>query len=327
MQIGIIGLGNFGTALAQHLACYHSSVLAWGRNQGLVDAINTKRENSSYLTGVSLHAGISATTDKQKLSSCSMLVFAVPSKILSTVISDITPAAHCLCVSAIKGIDASSGLTPIECLQNKFGRQVRYGVLSGPGFARDIVKGLPAGLVAASQEESAALEIATTFSHGNIRVYVSSDTIGVELGGIIKNVIAIAAGIVDGLGLGDSARAGIITRGLAEMMRLAVALGAQRETLSGLSGLGDLVLTATCDASRNRTVGLRLGQGETLTAIVESLNSVAEGITTTAQVLQLAEAHGIEMPITAHVHAVLDGGLSPAEMVTQLISRPLKKEF
>ena len=234
---------------------------------------------------------------------------------------------ECMVISGIKGIDAATGLTPLQCAERYLPPHCRRVVLSGPGFAKDIAAHRPAGLVAASVDEPATREAAELFRSDWMKIYLSADPLGVELGGIVKNVIAIAAGASDGLSFGDSARAGLITRGLAEMMRLASAMGADAQTLSGLSGLGDLVLPATCDASRNRTVGLRLGRGETLPHILESLGSVAEGVTAAPLVLKLAQRHGVEMPITEQVNSLLKGEISPLEMARALIGRPLKKEF
>lgn len=327
MQIGVVGLGSFGTALAQQLALGGRDVLGWTRSAETVNAINTTHRNPEYLSHIDLDNRIEATTDINLLSLCDVLVLAVPSKVLSGVLELLSPKNGCLLISAIKGIDRTTQKSPLECARSFFGGAVRYGVLSGPGFASDIVEGKPAGLVAASPDVTDALQIAQLFTSGALRVYTSTDALGVEIGGTVKNVIAIASGIVDGLALGDSARAGIITRGLAEMMRLAEALGAERETLSGLSGLGDLILTATCDASRNRTVGIRIGRGESLDAIVKSLGSVAEGVTTTELVVQLARGNGVEMPIAEQVQAVLSGDATPQEMVKALIQRPLKSEF
>lgn len=327
MHIGVLGLGNFGTALAQHLSSHHEQVRAWTRDASVVASIAAGRRNPSYLSDTKLNKNIKATTAIQEMHSCDILVFALPAKAINTVAELVQPKNGALVISAVKGIDQVSGQTALDCLKGRYKSTVRYGVLSGPGFAKDLVAGLPAGVVAAAVNDADCREIGSVFSQGNLRVYLSNDPIGVEFGGIVKNVVAIAAGIVDGLGLGDSARAGIITRGLAEMTRLAVAAGANAETLSGLSGLGDLVLTATCDASRNRQVGLGLGRGEKLVAVVDSLGSVAEGVHTTPLLLQIAKSLRVEMPIAEQVQAVLLEQATPAAMVASLMSRPIKYEF
>ena len=328
MQIGVLGLGNWGTALAQHLAAKGCNVVGWSVEEDVVRGINADHRNVRYLPHIPLAAGLRATTDLDAaVVEADCLVLVLPSASLSQVLPRVKSRPHALVVSGIKGIDAASGLTPLQCVERWLPQACRRVVLSGPGFAKDIAAQRPAGLVAASHDEAAARETAEMFRSEWMKVYLSDDPLGVELGGIVKNVIAIAAGASDGLSLGDSARAGLITRGLAEMMRLAHAMGAKTQTLSGLSGLGDLVLTATCDASRNRTVGLRLGRGEQLQDIVASLGSTAEGVTTTPLVLKLAEAHAVDMPITAHVDRLLRGEISAAEMARALITRPLKREF
>jgi len=327
MQVGVLGLGNWGTALAQHLAMKGCSVIAWTREEHVVAGVNRDHRNPSYLPQIALSPDIEATGDIGAAARCPVVVLVLPSASLSEVLPALAIKPECLVISGIKGIDRASGLTPLQCVERYLPGRCRAVVLSGPGFAKDIAAQRPAGLVAASKDEGGAREAAELFRSDWMKVYVSSDPLGVELGGIVKNVIAIAAGASDGLMLGDSARAGLITRGLAEMMRLAAAMGADVQTLSGLSGLGDLVLTATCDASRNRTVGLRLGRGEGLSAIVENLGSVAEGVTTTPLVLRLAKEHGVEMPITEQVDLLLRGEITPTAMARALIARPLKKEF
>lgn len=325
-RVSVLGLGNWGTALAQHLASKGIGVLGWCKNPEMAASINERHRNDYYLSGVQLSPNLTATTSLDEAAQREVLVLAFPSTALQEVLSRLPKQGSKILVSAIKGLERESLQTPLDYAATVL--ESSDGVaLSGPSFARDVVAQRPCGVVAASRSEEAAKRVAEIFSSESMRVYTSSDALGVELGGVVKNIVALAAGVVDGLGLGDSARAGLITRGLAEMMRLAQAMGAEVLTLSGLSGLGDLIMTATCDQSRNRTVGLRLGRGEKLDAILASLGSVAEGVTTTPLVRRLSERHGVEMPITAHVEKLLAGQVSAQEMVKSLLARPLRKEF
>ncbi|MGI6524730.1 MAG: NAD(P)H-dependent glycerol-3-phosphate dehydrogenase [Bdellovibrionota bacterium] len=326
MQIGVLGLGNWGTALAQHLAAKGYDVMGWSIEQEVVNSINTQHRNQKYLSHIRLSERIIATTDLNRVAEAEIHVLVLPSAALGEVLPKIGDKAGRLVISAIKGLDSKTCRTPLQCVVEHL-PQSRCVVISGPTFAKDIAAQKPAGLVAASADEAAAKEATLLFASDWMKVYVCLDPLGVELGGIVKNVIAIAAGVSDGMNLGDSARAGLITRGLAEMMRLAIAMKADPQTLAGLSGLGDLVLTATCDNSRNRTVGLRLGRGEKLPDIISSLGSVAEGVHTAPLILKLAEKYGVEMPISDQVNRLLNGEIDPPTMLKNLITRPLKKEF
>ncbi|MBX7142964.1 MAG: NAD(P)-dependent glycerol-3-phosphate dehydrogenase [Oligoflexia bacterium] len=325
--VAVIGLGNWGTALAQHLAVKGLDVLGWSVDQPVVQGINAQHRNPLYLPNAKLSERITATNDLEAALGCATIVFAVPSKFMAQVLPKLNLRAPSIFVSVVKGIDPSTLDTPLQLAAQHLSSDVPPVVLSGPSFAIDVVRQKPCGLVAASKDETAARKIAELFSGDCMKVYVSGDPLGVELGGIVKNVIALAVGVADGMQLGDSARAGLITRGLAEMMRLAEAMGADVMTLSGLSGLGDLAMTATSDTSRNRTVGLRLGRGESLSQIVSSLGSVAEGVTTAPLVLELARRCKVEMPITEQVEKLLKGERRPEELVRALVSRPIRKEF
>jgi len=327
MKITVFGLGNWGTALAHHLGANGHNVTAWARDPEVVESVNARNKNSKYLSHIELSPNVKATTDLSAVEDADMFVLVVPSFSLSEVLPKLTFSPDAVVVSGIKGIDVKSGLTPLECVEKYTDSTPKLSVLSGPGFAKDIAAQRPAGLVVASKDEETAEKVSDVFSSDSLKVYTSSDPLGVELGGIVKNVVAVAAGVSDGLELGDSARAGLITRGLAEMMRLAKAMGAEPQTLSGLSGLGDLVLTATCDASRNRTVGLRLGKGEKLDHIIATLGSVAEGVKTTPLVSAFAKKYGIEMPITGAVEKLLKGEMTASETVRSLMARPPKREF
>jgi len=326
-DVAVLGLGNWGTALAHHLATAGHNVLGWTIEPEIERGIAATGRNPRFLSGVALSPRLTATQDLHRALERRLIVLAVPSAALGDVLPKLVAAPQTIFVSAVKGIETSSLQTPLQYARTIFPDRYSFAVLSGPSFARDVAAGRPCGVVAASTDEGVAREVAETFNSESMRVYLSTDPLGVEIGGITKNVIALAAGVSDGLGLGDSARAGLITRGLAEMMRLGVAMGARMETLAGLSGLGDLSMTATSDLSRNRTVGLRLGRGEQLTDIIASLGSVAEGVTTTPLVLELAKRYQVEMPITDHVARLLRGEETPQELVRSLIARPLRREF
>ncbi len=325
-KVSVLGLGNWGTALANHLSGIGHDVLGWCFETDIPPAINSKHQNPRYQSGVTLNQNLRATNNLGEALARDVLILVVPSHVLSDVLKSVRIRANSLIISAIKGLDAQSLDTPLQLAKRVLPSGVKLSVLSGPSFARDVIRGMPCGVVAASVEEDVSKRVATIFSGGSMRVYTSSDPLGVELGGVVKNVIALAAGVCDGMGLGDSARAGLITRGLAEMMRLAVAMGADMRTLSGLSGLGDLVMTATCDTSRNRTVGLKLGKGEKLSEIVATLGSVAEAVHTAPLVLKLAEKYKVDMPISFEVDRLLREEISPKQMVSSLMARPIRSE-
>lgn len=329
-DISVLALGNWGTALANHLAEKGLNVLGWSIESEVVNSINDRGRHPFYQKEISICPRFEATTDLNRaLNASRMWVLAFPSSALGEMTGRLMnkcTTQHVL-VSAIKGMDESTLLTPLQHLSRYLKADVSTVVLSGPSFARDIIALRPSSLVAASNSHSSADLVAKTFSSKWMKIYTSNDPLGVELGGITKNVVALATGVCDGLGLGDSARAALVTRGLAEMMRLADAAGAKRITLSGLSGLGDLVLTSFCDTSRNRTVGLRLGRGEKLSDILGTLGSVAEGVKSAPLLLQLARKHQVEMPITEAVVKMLNDQISSKEMAEMLLARPMRSEF
>lgn len=322
-----MGLGNWGTALANHLASNRNSVLGWSIEPEVVSGINKENRNPNYLSDVQLHKNLSATENLEETLSSDFVLLVVPSAAMEEVLPKIKLRDGTILVSAVKGIVEKQCMTPLQYARSVLPKSIQLAVLSGPSFAKDVVRGKPCGIVAAANSEEVAMKVAELFSVGSMKAYASTDPLGVELGGILKNVIALAAGICDGLDLGESARAGVITRGLAEMMRLAEVLGADRQTLSGLSGLGDLAMTSTSPLSRNRTVGFLLGQGKSLDEIIASLGSVAEGVRTTPLVISLAQKAGVEMPIAEEVSRVLKEETSPEQLVEALLSRPLKREF
>jgi glycerol-3-phosphate dehydrogenase (NAD(P)+) len=259
------------------------------------------------------------------LADADLTIIALPARAWGEVLPHLKAKAI---VSATKGLERDTSLTPLSFARQKHGyNDEALAVISGPSFASDLIAGRPISVVAGSKSSTLASLIANSLSSPSLRVYTSSDPIGVELGGILKNIIAIVAGVSDSLGYGPSARAAVISRGLYEMSSLAVALGAEEKTLTGLSGLGDLIMTATEDQSRNRTVGLRLGKGEQLADVIASLGATAEGVSSAPLVLDLAQQHGIAAPLTEHVVRLMNGEIRATEMAHALMTRPLKSEF
>jgi glycerol-3-phosphate dehydrogenase (NAD(P)+) len=328
--IAVLGAGSWGTALAVHLARSGRTVRLWARDGQLVEQIARTRINAAYLPGVMLPPEVTPEASlSDALADAAFVVAAVPSHGLRDVMGAASPllSAEAVIVSATKGIEAGSLRRMSQVVWEETGGRFPVVVLSGPSFASEVARGLPAAVLAASSDTVAAARVQEQFRGPGLRLYVSDDVPGVEIGGALKNVIAIAAGAVEGLGLGHNAMAALITRGLAEISRLACAEGGRRDTLAGLSGLGDLVLTCTGDLSRNRHVGLELGRGRRLADVLSELRMVAEGVRTTAAALELGARHGIELPITAQMAAVLDGRSSPREGVESLMGRPQKSEL
>ncbi|HTL46424.1 MAG TPA: NAD(P)H-dependent glycerol-3-phosphate dehydrogenase [Vicinamibacterales bacterium] len=327
--IAVLGAGSWGTALAVHCARLGHDVRLWARDDVLVDEIAAIGENSRYLHGVPVDASIRATARLDRaLEHAAVVVAAVPSHGMRAVLRRAAPLVprDAIVVSAAKGIERDT----LERMSHVIAQEVgdrRIVVLSGPSFAIEVARGLPTALVAASADRDAATYIQETLKGPTFRLYASDDVAGVEIGGALKNVIAIAAGVVDGLQLGHNAMAALITRGLVEISRLACAEGARRDTLSGLSGLGDLVLTCTGDLSRNRQVGIQLGRGRSLDDILSHMRMVAEGVRTTSAALSLGERRGIELPIAAQMAAVLDGRSTPRDAVDALMLRRQRAEI
>lgn len=327
-RIGVLGAGSWGTTLADLLARHGHDVLLWAREPEVVQGITAHRENALFLAGCRLHESLRTTADLRTAAAHGeMLLVAVPSHAWRSAVSSVAadvPAGLVL-VSATKGLETDS-LHRMSEVAAEVLPQARFVVLSGPSFAQEVHQGQPTAVVAASHDAGAAERVRDTFSGPAFRVYSHTDVVGVELGGALKNVIAIAAGILDGLGLGHNPRAALITRGLAEMTRLGVAAGAEAATFAGLAGLGDLVLTATGDLSRNRTLGRALGLGSTLEAWVASHRTVAEGVNATRAALALAARHGVELPITAKVAEILFEAKPPRQAIGELMERTLKAE-
>ncbi|HTI39395.1 MAG TPA: NAD(P)H-dependent glycerol-3-phosphate dehydrogenase [Vicinamibacterales bacterium] len=327
--IAVLGAGSWGTALAVHCARLGHDVRLWARDPLLVDEVAAVGENTRYLHGVSVVSSIRATARLERaLEQAGVVIAAVPSHGMRAVLRDAAPfvSADAILVSAAKGIERDT----LERMSQVIAQEIsgrRIVVLSGPSFAIEVARGLPTALVAASPDRDAASHIQETLKGPALRLYASDDVAGVEIGGALKNVIAIAAGVVEGLQLGHNAMAALITRGLVEISRLACAEGARRDTLSGLSGLGDLVLTCTGDLSRNRQVGIQLGRGRAINEILAHMRMVAEGVRTTSAALALGERRGVELPIAAQMAAVLEGRSSPLDALETLMLRRQRAEI
>lgn len=330
-NLAIIGAGAWGTALAIVLAPRFSRVRLWVYEQDLAVRMNDSRENDLYLPGCPLPAGVQPVGDLgAALDGADVVLSVVPSHLVRALYQRMLPfvTESMLFVSATKGLENDSLLRMSEIIQETL--QVRFAprvaVISGPSFAREVACFEPTALAVASVDASTAARIQAAFSGPTFRLYTSPDTIGVELGGSVKNVIALGAGVLHGLGLGHNAMAALITRGLAEITRLVRAMGGRVQTMAGLAGLGDLVLTCTGDLSRNRAVGVALAHGRKLDEIVHSMKTVAEGIKTTNAVVDLARQHSVDMPISGQMFEMLHFGVSPREAIQTLMGRSLKGE-
>jgi glycerol-3-phosphate dehydrogenase (NAD(P)+) len=328
--IGVLGSGSWGTALGVHLARTGHQVRLWARDGALAEQMAATRINATYLPGVELPPALRPThVLEDAIGGAEFVVMAVPSHGVRAVARAANPllADGCTLVSATKGLEAGSMLRMSEVLKSECPPGCEIVVLSGPSFAIELARELPTAMVAAGESTAAVEMIQSHFRSQALRLYGSGDVVGVEIGGSLKNIIAIAAGVVEGLGLGHNALAALITRGLAELSRLAVGLGAQRETLAGLAGLGDLVLTCTGDLSRNRQLGIALAKGETLAQILARTKTVAEGVRTTEAALALGARHGIELPIAREMSEVLAGRTEPRAAIRNLMGRKQKLEL
>ena len=331
MRVAVIGAGGWGTALSIAAARAGREVRLWSRNASVVEDINVRRVNATYLEGQTVPDGVAATTEAHAaLNGAELVVLAAPSHATRAVLEGMRglfePAA--VFVSATKGVEVETGRRISEVVGEVLGDEAaeRFACLSGPSFAQEVAAGQPTAVVASSRDESLARLVQQALSAQSFRVYTNPDVVGTELGGASKNVMALAAGMVAGLGLGMNTVSALITRGLAEMTRLALAEGGRLETLMGLAGLGDLVLTCTGGLSRNRFVGQELGRGRTLADVLAGMREVAEGVRTTRAIRLLAARRGVEMPITEEVHAVLYDGKPARAAVESLMTRPLKNE-
>ncbi|HUI78007.1 MAG TPA: NAD(P)H-dependent glycerol-3-phosphate dehydrogenase [Bryobacteraceae bacterium] len=330
-NLAIIGGGSWGTALAIVLAPRSDRVRLWVYEQDLAERMCATGVNDVYLPGFQLPANVGIRNDiAAALDGAEIVLSVVPSHHVSAIYEQMLPylAPRVPLVSATKGLETGTLLRVSEVIRKVLEPHFapRIAVISGPTFAREVARGDPTALVVASTDRELAETVQAAFSGPTFRLYTSADPIGVEIGGAVKNVVAIGAGVCHGLGLGHNAVAALITRGLAEITRLAMAMGGQPKTLAGLAGLGDLVLTCTGDLSRNRHVGLELASGRRLPEIVDSMKMVAEGIKTTAATVDLARRHSVEMPIAQQMHAMLELGRPPQEAIRQLMERSLKGE-
>ena len=332
MKATVIGSGSFGTSVAAALASNFGEVVIWGRDAKLVACLNERHENPTYLPGVPLPKNLRAVESlEEAVQGAELVVSATPSHATREVMGRAVPylPKHVPIVTVSKGIENGTLLTMTDvleaCLPEEF--HPYLAVLSGPSFAKELAMRLPTAVTVASHWEKVALRAQKAFQTDCLRCYTSNDVVGVQLGGALKNVIAIAAGIADGLGFGHNARAAIITRGLAEISRFAVRQGANPLTLSGLSGMGDLVLTCTGELSRNRKVGLELGKGRSLEQILGEMKQVAEGVKTAQSARDLSKKTGVEMPICDQVYAILYEGKNAKSAVVELMGRSPKSEL
>jgi glycerol-3-phosphate dehydrogenase (NAD(P)+) len=327
--VAVLGAGSWGTALAVHLGRVGHEVRLWARDETLVHDMSTRRANAVYLPDVPFPPGLTPTHAlRDALGGADLVVSAVPSHGCRAVMKSASPslAAHVVIVSATKGLEAGTLLRMSEVIGQEAGVTHPVVVLSGPSFASEVARQLPTAILAASQDAAAIALVQQEFRGPFFRLYGSDDVAGVEIGAAMKNIIAIAAGVVEGLGLGHNALAALITRGLAELTRLACAGGGRRETLAGLSGLGDLVLTCTGSLSRNRHVGLELARGRALPEILAGMKMVAEGVVTTGAALALGERYGVELPITTQMAEVLNGRTGVRAAIEVLMLRRQRPE-
>jgi len=328
MKIAILGAGAWGTALAVALSA-RQAVTLWARDAAQAKAIDAARRNQHYLPEIAVPPEVRITGDLDEgLSGAELVIAAAPVAGLRTIAQALqSRGSRIPLVWLCKGFEEGSGLLPHQVVDEVLGASpLACGALSGPSFALEVAQGLPCALTVAARDVEFARGTAAALHGGRLRIYYTDDLAGVEIGGAVKNVLAIAVGISDGMALGQNARAALITRGLAEIQRLGVALGASAETIMGLTGAGDLILTATGTLSRNRKVGLELAQGRPLGEILGNLGHVAEGVRSAREALRLAERNAVEMPVTRAVSAVLDGAISPAAALEMLLSRDPRSE-
>lgn len=326
-RLGIIGAGAWGTALAATTRRAGRDVILWSRQPRVVAAITDTHENPGFLPGIALPEGLHATTDPAAATAADAVLLVVPSQFLRSVCALLAPhwRPGVPAVICAKGVEAGSLALMTEVVRDTL-PQAPQAVLSGPTFAAEVARGQPTAVTLACGDAELGAALVTAIGTPTFRPYLSDDLIGAEVGGAVKNVLAIACGIVGGRGLGDNARAALITRGLAEIMRLAVRMGGRPETLMGLSGLGDLILTASSTQSRNYSLGEALGRGEALADILARRSAVTEGVASAASVVGLAHREGVEMPIAEAVNAILHHGAGPDQAIAALLSRPFRSE-
>jgi glycerol-3-phosphate dehydrogenase (NAD(P)+) len=328
--VAVLGAGSWGTALAALLARHEFPTVLWGRDPDQVACLDREHENRRYLPGVPLPESLRATADLgAAVASADWLLVVTPSHAFPDTLRALVPHRRpgAGVAWATKGFEPGSGRFLHEVAEEVLGPDVPLAVVTGPSFAREVAQGLPTAVTVHSGDEAFAQAVADALHGPGFRAYTGSDMLGAELGGAMKNVLAVATGIADGMSLGLNARAGLITRGLNEMLRLNVALGGRAETLMGLAGLGDLVLTATGDLSRNRRLGLALGRGQSLREAVAQIGQVVESVQTVDEVMRLAQRHGVELPISALVQRVLHEAITPAEGLKIILAREQKPEY
>ncbi len=327
-HVGIIGAGSWGTALALLLHENKLPVTVWGHDAAHLAQIERERANTAYLPGIGVPDGIRFTPDLDALAACDLVLFVTPSKALREVtarLSTVAVRADAVLLSCTKGVERGSGLRMSEIIAESFPRHP-VAVLSGPSHAEEVARRMPTAVVLGCGDAATGQRLQQAFSTPHFRAYTNDDVAGIEFGGALKNIFALAAGVSDGLGLGDNSKAALVTRALAELVRLGTALGGRRETFQGLSGIGDLMVTCFSRHSRNRAVGERLGRGEALAAIVASMNMVAEGVPTTYSAHECARRLGIVTPIIDEMRALLDGVHAPRETLANLLGRDPRQE-
>ena len=330
LKIAVLGAGSWGTALAALMARHGHAVTLWGRDAKVAAAIDQQHENTRYLPGIALPETLRATTDlAATLRDADLVLVVVPSHAFTEtlrLLAPLRPAAAGV-AWATKGFEPGSGRFLHEVAEDILGPSVPLAVVTGPSFAKEVTLGLPTAVTVHGDDVEFTQQVADVLHGPAFRAYTGNDMLGAELGGAMKNVLAVATGVADGMQLGLNARAGLITRGLNEMLRLAAAIGGRPETLMGLAGLGDLVLTSTGDLSRNRRLGLALGRGQSLQDAVREIGQVVESVQTADEVMRQADRHGIDLPISSAVRAVLHGDLSPTAGLQQLLAREQKPEY
>jgi glycerol-3-phosphate dehydrogenase (NAD(P)+) len=330
LKIGVLGAGSWGTALAALMARHGHRVTLWGRDEAVIGAIDQQHENPRYLPGIALPDGLRATGDLAvALADADLVLVVVPSHAFTETLRLVAPLrpAQAGVAWATKGFEPGSGRFLHEVAEEILGADVPLAVVTGPSFAKEVALGLPTAVTVHGHDPAFAQTMAEVLHGPAFRAYTGDDMVGAELGGAMKNVLAVATGVSDGMQLGLNARAGLITRGLNEMLRLAAAIGGKPETLMGLAGLGDLVLTCTGDLSRNRRLGLALGRGQSIRDAVREIGQVVESMQAADEVMRQAERHGIELPISSAVRAVLHGEITPAAGLQQLLAREQKPEY
>ncbi|MEO8365491.1 MAG: NAD(P)H-dependent glycerol-3-phosphate dehydrogenase [Pseudoxanthomonas sp.] len=330
LKVAVLGAGSWGTALAALMARHGHDVVLWGRDAQAAIAIDRQHENPRYLPGIALPDTLRATSDfAASLRDADLVLVVVPSHAFTETMHLLAPLRPCAAgvAWATKGFEPGSGRFLHEVAEDILGPQVPLAVVTGPSFAKEVALGLPTAVTVHGQDPVFAQRVADVLHGPAFRAYTGDDMVGAELGGAMKNVLAVATGVADGMQLGLNARAGLITRGLNEMLRLSAAIGAKPETVMGLAGLGDLVLTCTGDLSRNRRLGLALGRGQSLGDAVREIGQVVESVQTADEVMRQADRHGIDLPISSAVRDVLHGDLSPAAGLQQLLAREQKPEY